>query len=110
MPASTLLFINQYKPLLFMTVGHLKQMLANVPDHLPLLIFDELCSGTEPCTKHSGVVTIPANAVNNMAETPIERLFVPTLDDQDFTAFCLFTPGTMDPVLAENQQELEDLL
>lgn len=93
-----------------MTVGQVKQMMADVPDYLPFLIFDALCSGTEPCAEHSGVVSIPANAVTNNAEMPIDRLFVPTMDNLEFTAFCLFTPGTMAPVLAENQQEQEDLL
>ena len=94
-----------------MTVGQLKQKLAEVPDHVPVFIFDELCSGTEPCSKHSGVVQIPLNAMHNEeGGVPVERLFVPTLDDQELTAFCLFTPGTMDPVLVENQQEQEDLV
>jgi hypothetical protein len=93
-----------------MTVGFLKQMLAQVPDHCPVLIFDELCSGTEPCTKHSGMLSIPAGSVNNTEELPLERLFVPSLDDQQLTAFCLFTPGTMEPRMIVNQQEQEDVV
>lgn len=88
-----------------MTVGDLKKLLHGADDAMPVYIFDELCSGIGPCMQHSGVVALPSADLIPDADIPVERLFV-RLDDGEGQAFCLFTPGTMSPVLRMESEEV----
>lgn len=88
-----------------MTVGQLRKLLQGVDDAMPVYIFDELCAGISPCTEHSGAIQLPAADLIPEADIPTERLFLMG-DDTEGQAFCLFTPGTMNPVFSVANEEV----
>lgn len=88
-----------------MTVGDLRKLLNGADDAMPVYIFDELCAGVMPCTEHSGVIDLPSADLIPEADIPTERLFVRE-NDTEGKAFCLFTPGTMNPVFVLHNPEV----